>query len=87
MTIEMTALYDNGGETLDRYTALFAHLESGETWYLGMSEHPFHPQGFGQHGEGDVSGTMERDTLIDVASAPPDVQRCIRQEIEQEVTS
>lgn len=85
--IRLTGLYDNGGETMDRYTALFEHVESGYRWYLGMSEHPFHPQGFGQHGEGDVSGTIERDTPIALTDAPPDVQRCIQQELDQAVTS
>lgn len=46
--------YDNGGETFDRYTVVFTgnytRRTRGEHWYLGMSEHPFHPQGFGQHG-------------------------------------
>lgn len=74
-------LYDNGGETLDRYTAIFVTAD-GESWYIGMSEHPFHPQGFGQHGEGDVSGTIERDREIAIGIAPVDVRMCIRQEIE-----
>lgn len=39
--------WDNEGETFDRYTACF-----WDNSYIGMSEHPFHPQGFGQHGEG-----------------------------------
>jgi hypothetical protein len=46
--------YDNGGETFDRFTVVFSgryrHLTGGEFWHVGMSEHPFHPQGFGQHG-------------------------------------
>lgn len=46
--------YDNGGKTFDRYTVVFSgrytRKTAGEFWYVGMSEHPFHPQGFGQHG-------------------------------------
>ncbi len=49
--------YDNGGETFDRFTVVFTgryrHLTGGSHWYVGMSGHPFHPQGFGQHGESD----------------------------------
>lgn len=49
--------YDNGGESFDRYTVVFTgrytHKTGGKFWYIGMSEHPFHPQGFGQHGELD----------------------------------
>jgi hypothetical protein len=49
--------YDNGGRSFDRYTVLLTGkapvLRCGnqtEYPYIGMSEHPFHPQGFGQHG-------------------------------------
>ena len=44
-------VYDNGGESFDRYTVL--RLDWPETvgcvMAIGMSEHPTHPQGFGQH--------------------------------------
>lgn len=47
--------YDNGGRSFDRYTVVFTgryrHKTGGSFWHVGMSEHPFHPQGFGQHGE------------------------------------
>lgn len=50
--------YDNGGETFDRYTVVFTgHFQKnfpGECYYVGMSEHPSHPQGFGQHGEAKI---------------------------------
>lgn len=46
--------YDNGGETFDRYTVVFTgryrHKTRGEFLYVGMSESPLSPQGFGQHG-------------------------------------
>ena len=50
-------IYDNGGETVDRYTVVFTGNfkgRDGRCYYLGMSESPFHPQGFGQHGESDT---------------------------------
>jgi hypothetical protein len=58
--------YDNGGPrnggSIDRYTVCFTGkyrclgLRRGErphSWfqYLAMNSSPFHPQGFGQHGE------------------------------------
>lgn len=47
-------IYDNGGKTFDRFTVVFTgrygHKTEGETWVVGMSTKPFHPQGFGQHG-------------------------------------
>jgi len=46
--------YDNGGETIDRYTVVYTgnyrHKTGGEFAYLAMNAAPFHPQGFGQHG-------------------------------------
>lgn len=47
--------YDNGGETFDRYTVVYTgrytHKTARQHWGVGMSTHPFHPQGFGQHFE------------------------------------
>jgi hypothetical protein len=49
--------YDNGGETIDRYTVVFTgryrHATGGSFLYVAMNASPFHPQGFGQHGESD----------------------------------
>jgi len=45
--------YDSGGSTADRYTVVFTgryKKNRGECIFLGMSEKPFHPQGFCQHG-------------------------------------
>ena len=42
---------DNGGKTMDRYTVLYTPTEDGNFPYVGMSERPFDPNGFGQHGE------------------------------------
>lgn len=43
--------YDNGGKTLDRYTVVYMdqpERQAGVFAARAMSEHPFHPQGFGQ---------------------------------------
>ncbi len=48
-------VYDNGGETMDRYTIVFTgnytHNTGGQHWYLGMSQNPF--LGVGSHGSSD----------------------------------
>ena len=57
--------YDDGEETIDRYTVVFTgryrHRTGGEFVHLMMSDRPFHPQGFGQHGSArnqiDVTGS------------------------------
>lgn len=50
----LVAIYDNGGKSFDRYTAVFLTFERGTNGLyqaVGMSEDPYHPQGFGQHTE------------------------------------
>jgi hypothetical protein len=50
-------VYDNGGKSIDRYTVVFSGNYPGRQRlcrYLGMSGAPFHPQGFGQHGESET---------------------------------
>ena len=53
-------IYDNGGETADRYTVVFKKQKGngGGPYYpyLAMSGDPNSPQGFCQHGETDVIG-------------------------------
>jgi hypothetical protein len=43
-------IYDNGGETFDRYTVVYLNEPEGRGLFAarGMSESPSHPQGFGQ---------------------------------------
>ena len=78
--------FDNGGETYDRYTIVFtkALTCNGKKFYqyLAASEHPFHPQGFGQHGEltsisGDWSHLGKR---VRFSRLPEDVKRFVLQE-------
>lgn len=80
-------VYDNGGESFDRYTVVFTgryrHKTGGSFWYLGMSARPFHPQGFGQHGESDrqidypTYGHLGKKISFD--GLPADCQRCVLQ--------
>lgn len=45
-------VYDNGGETLDRYTVVFTNKRvNGRFMYLGMSDNPYSPNGAGFRGE------------------------------------
>lgn len=76
-------VWDNGGATFDRYTAIFRAFRGhgGKMYWpgLGMSEDPFHPQGFGQHFE-----LTERPQIggkrIEFTALPEQVQKCILQE-------
>ena len=81
--------YDNGGESFDRYTVLYTKI-NGYHAYVGMSEMPFHPQGFGQHGEHDcaidaidgvwppaVGRKNHLGTRITFADLPTDCQKLV----------
>ena len=83
---------DNGGKTFDRYTVFYepqiaypnTEYETYYYPYLGMSENPCHPQGFGQHGELDyrysVWGT--NDKVLDFEDLPTECQQLVKQDLE-----
>lgn len=79
--------YDNNGETADRYTVVFTGNYASKTkrqrWYLGMSASPFHPQGFGQHGESsnqiDYPSYKHLGKKIKFEDLPKDCQQCVNQ--------
>lgn len=51
-TPKYVRVYDDG-KSIDRYTVVFTgrYRGKGNFVYLAMNAAPFHPQGFGQHGE------------------------------------
>jgi hypothetical protein len=74
-------IYDNGGKSFDRYTAVFMDQpERGNGMFaaVGMSEHPFHPQGFGQHTVAMVGRHLGK--LIDRAALPQDCRILLQQD-------
>jgi hypothetical protein len=76
-------VYDNGGETFDRYTIVVENPEDpGERSWLGSSENPFHPQGFGQHLGDSVQEGTHLGEKIKFANLPEQVQKFVRQEAE-----
>ena len=44
----MTSVFDNGGETMDRYT-VFVTYDTGEQFAYGMSDNASDPNGFNQY--------------------------------------
>lgn len=61
--------------TCDRYTVVYTgryrHKTGGQFMYVGMSERPFHPQGFGQHGFSD------NQPDVGATGFPPAVGDCV----------
>ena len=85
---------DNGGKTFDRYTVLYkpqlGYLDTEyETYYypyLGMSENPCHPQGFGQHGESKTRLSVWNDKwlgkVIDFEELPTKCQQAVKEDLQ-----
>ena len=79
-SMKIQAIYDNGGETFDRFTVYYDEMERGYHTGRGMSEHPCHPQGFGQC----ISGALgeHNGTLIQFAALPIDGQKLVNQDMD-----
>jgi hypothetical protein len=72
-------IYDNGGKTADRYTAIdMARTESRGCYAaIGFNDCPFHPQGFGQHTSAMPGAHLGR--RIDLDALPADARRFVEQ--------
>lgn len=87
--------YDNGGRSFDRYTVVYSGryrkvvrgYARDEFQYVGMSECPFNPQGFGQHGSSPQ--LIDRPTYghlgkkIKFSDLPADCQRLVLQDYKE----
>ena len=70
-------VYDNGGATLDRFTAVYIGQPCGGGLFeaRGLSDNPFHPQGFSQFtaaADGPHLGKR-----VPLNALPADVKRAI----------
>lgn len=79
-------IYDNGGKTYDRYTAVFmnqpvSHHTRGETFMaLGFNENPFHPLGYGQHCSALPGRHLGKRIKLD--DLPPKARQFVQQNME-----
>lgn len=71
-------VFDNGGDTLDRYTVFYPDGDA-----RGMSKDPFSRFGFCQWVEADYDHVWARDTLVPFDELPEDVQRAIDLDLEE----
>lgn len=77
--------YDNGGKTYDQYTVVFTgrytHKTNNAFMYVGMSSAPFHPLGFGQHGDSpqpiDRPSYKHLGKRIDFDQLPEDCKKLV----------
>jgi len=72
------AIYDNGGKSFDRYTVVYLWAGKdriGRHSCVEMSECPFHPHGFGQHG--DCQNGRHLGKRIQFEDLPSQCQRLV----------
>lgn len=82
--MKIHSIYDNGGESADRYTVYYKgrgtiNSINGSRDCVAMDDRPFHPQGFGQHGQG-MPG-KHNGKRIKFEELPPDCQRLVMQDL------
>jgi hypothetical protein len=80
--MKIHSIYDNGGVSFDRYTVYYEGRGTFDTiWYdcRAMSEHPFHPQGFGQYGYGKPG--RHNGKKITFEELPEDCQKLVLQDL------
>lgn len=80
--------FDNGDKSFDRYTVIYTgHYKGrslGITECVGMSERPFHPQGFGQHFElQNTTSYKHLGKRIKFTQLPPDCQKLAWQDYKE----
>ena len=76
------AIYDNGGETVDRYTVVYLDIPERNSRLfpcVGMSENPFHPQGIGQHSTAMPGNHLGKK--ITWKDLPQDCQKVVLQDL------
>ena len=75
---------DSGKKVLDRYFVLY-EKQNNCFPYVAMSENPFHPQGFGQHGDMPLRYSVwgTNDKVLEWDELPVDCQQLVLQDLEQ----
>jgi len=84
--LHIHSVWDNEGETFDRYTVVYKGAgtieRDGTRMCVGMSKYPFDPQGFGSH-----SSCMPGNHLgkrIEIKDLPEDCRKLVEQDMENE---
>ena len=74
-------VYDNQGESADRYTCVFTGRYKGGRIYLGMSSKPYHPMGISMHGFSDDAIDRPKyahlGKKVSFDTLPEEVKTCI----------
>jgi hypothetical protein len=88
--MKIHSIWDNKGASFDQYTVCYDETEvtsmvdgpADTLFCVGMSEHPFHPQGFGQHSSAIPGEHLGK--RIKFTDLPEDCQKLIIQDLEND---
>jgi hypothetical protein len=84
------SVWDDGPNgPMDRYTVVYLDdvYPNGKVDYLAMNAYPFHPQGFGQHGEMDLNAVAYKGRggafarRMKFEDLPDDCKRAVKQDL------
>ena len=75
--MKIKAIYDNGGQTFDRYSVFTFKKENGMNVFLGLSHNPNSPQGFSQFGFGTEDPNPLLGKKIELADLTEEIQNHI----------
>lgn len=80
----LVRIYDNGGRSFDRYTAVYMNLPERDGLFeaRGMSKHPFSPQGFGCSCSAMPGRHLGK--RIKLEELPKDCQKLVLEDIREE---
>jgi len=81
--MKIRAIYDNGGETLDRYTIYYGEKNKTNNLYecIALSENPNSPLGFYQHTMGEPG--RHNGKKIKLTDLPLECQKSILAELKE----
>lgn len=74
--MDILEIYDNGGDTIDRYTVVFNYFETPESLAcLCLSDNPTHPQGYSMFAYCHVGGHLGK--RVKFSDLPENIQNHI----------
>lgn len=79
--MEIKNIYDNGGDTFDRYTIVFKQKLDNHNWCLVLSHNPQEIQGFSSFAK-CIDGDPLLGKKIKFGDLPENVQKHIKKRIE-----
>lgn len=83
--MKIVVIYDNGGETVDRYTVYYDEITRGTSLNegLSMSSDPYHPLGVGCHTNGMLGTHNGKE--IEFSDLPLKCQKLVNDDLKSSI--